>query len=309
MIDPIPPHVQLANMSRQYVVSRAIHTIARLNIADYMSEEPMAINTLAELSGTKPDLLDRLLRFLTIYGLFVQTDKGYALTALSLPLRSDDPNSIKDILSMVDSTWWEAFSTLELGLKSGISPFKHQHGEEFFELLQQNPEIQMGYDKGMSKLSAMDDKGIAACYDYSHIKHLVNVTHRMNDLDKAIQALYPHLLISQCNLEHLDKLPGADAYMMKGLLHDFSEEYIHQLLDTLYRHMPSHSLLLVAEQLIPEDDLPHTNKTMDIIMMVLVGGKQRTENEWRSLIEPHGYKWASTHPTKGVYSVMAFLKS
>lgn len=309
MIDPIPPHVQLANMSRQYVVSRAIHTIARLNIADFMSEEPIDIHKLAELTGTKPDLLDRLLRFLTVYGLFVQTEKGYALTSLSFPLRSDDPNSIKDILSMVDSTWWEAFSTLELGLKSGISPFKHQHGEEFFELLQQQPEIQMGYDKGMSKLSAMDDKGIAACFDFTPIKQLVNITHRTNDLDKAIQAVYPNLIINQCTLEHIDELTSADAYMMKGLLHDFSEDYIHQLLDILYQHMPTHSRLLVAEQLIPEDNLPHTNKTMDIIMMVLVGGKQRTENEWRVLIEPHGFKWVSTHPTKGVYSVMEFLKS
>src|SRR5690349_9201747 len=134
----IPPHMQLAIMSREYVLSRAIHAIAHLGIADHMSDEPLSIEELAKRTDTVPDLLDRVLNFLTAYGLFHKTGDGYALTPLSYPLRHDDPNSIKDIIAMFDDSWWQAFTHLEASLKSGNPSFQHQHGSTFFDYLNLN---------------------------------------------------------------------------------------------------------------------------------------------------------------------------
>src|SRR5688572_28987302 len=115
---PEQPHLQLVMLSRSYVISRAIQSIASLDIADHMSDDPIDINTLAAKTGTNPSFLERILDFLSAYGLFSKNEKGFALTALSKPLQTNDPHSVKDILNMVDNTWWEAFAYLDKGLKT-----------------------------------------------------------------------------------------------------------------------------------------------------------------------------------------------
>src|SRR5262245_38535272 len=124
-----PPHVQLAIMSRWYVVSRAIHTVAKLGLANHMSFKPMKVDELAKITDTNPELLGRILRFLSAYTIFKQENEGYSLTELSMPLRDDAPNSIRDVLCMVDDSWWQAFSCLDLSLKTGVSAFTLQHGD------------------------------------------------------------------------------------------------------------------------------------------------------------------------------------
>ncbi|MCL5271786.1 MAG: methyltransferase, partial [Gammaproteobacteria bacterium] len=95
-----PPHVQLAIMSREYVVSRAIHAIAQLGIADQMSDKAISVQELAAATSTIPELLDRVLTFLSDYGLFIKNEAGYTLTSLSQPLRTDHPFSMKEVLGI-----------------------------------------------------------------------------------------------------------------------------------------------------------------------------------------------------------------
>ncbi|WP_232220612.1 methyltransferase family protein [Legionella tunisiensis] len=138
------PHIQLATMSRWYVVSRALHAVAKLGIANHMSLKPIDIDELAERTGTIPELLDRVLKFLSAYGLFNCDETGYSLTSLSMPLRDDDPHSVRDVLCMVDDSWWQSFAHLDTSLKTGNSAFSHQHGDSFLVFLvntQRNKQI------------------------------------------------------------------------------------------------------------------------------------------------------------------------
>ena len=311
-----PPHVQLAIMSREYVVSRAIHAIANLGIADHMSEKPIAVQDLARLTSTVPDLLGRVLNFLSAYGLFIKNGDAYALTALSAPLRQDHPNSIKDVLSMVDESWWQAFAHLETSLKSGTPAFTHQHGRDFFNFLNNSPEQKARFQKGIRKLSAYDDTSICQAFNFGQFKSLVDIGAGQEGLAKEITKQFPststHLFnfMSQVNLannEHyFSNLTLADAYLFKGILHDFDEVMLRKILLECRQKMPDQTSLIVAEQVIPQNNLPHTNKTMDIIMMVLVGGRQRTINNWCELIESCGFKLKDTYPTQGIYTVMEF---
>ncbi len=316
--DSIPPHVQLAIMSRDYVVSRAIHAIAHLGIADHMSEQPIAVRELAHLTSTIPDLLDRILSFLSNYGLFIKNGDAYALTPLSAPLRQDHPNSMQDVLSMVDESWWQAFAQLETTLKTGTTAFKIQHGLEFFDFLNQNPEKKIRFQKGISKLSALDDKAITQGYNFGQFKSLTDIGAGYMELSRAIKEQYPSISVTLFNLiEHISKYPTNDyflslekteAYLLKGILHDFDDEKVIRILIDCYQNMPMHSSLIVAEQVIPDNDLPHTNKTMDIVMMVLLGGQQRKLKDWYELIETTGFKLKNTYPTQGIYTIMEFLK-
>jgi hypothetical protein len=316
MNSELPAHMQLANMSRAYVVSRAIHAIARIGVADYMSEDPTSIEQLAACTSTIPELLDRVLSFLSDYGLFRKTDSGYCLTSLSHPLQQNHPESMKHILSMVDETWWQAFSNLEDGLKTGVTPFIRQHNTDFFTLINSNGASKDQFKQGMDKLSAIDDQAIIATYPFSKFKSIVDIGYGREHLINELKQRYPDLITSIFKIDphqankgktvNCSNLQKADAYVLKGILHDFNDEISKQILVSLYQEIPKESTLLIAEQAIPEGNMPHTNKTMDIIMMVLVGGKQRTVKEWVELISCTGFHFLKAYPSQGLFTIMEF---
>lgn len=306
-----PPHMQLAILSRQYVLSRAIHAMAHLGIADHMSDEPLPVEHLAKLTGTIPDLLGRMLNFLSIYGVFSKQDEGYALTPLSYPLRSDHPCSIKAVLEMVDESWWQAFAHLESGLKTGIPGFQTQEGLSFFDFLNTHPDKKTSFSKGIARLADFDDKAIIEAFDFSRFAHLIQMGSGSWSLSQSIASQYPHLSTTTFGAdleENFTDLPTADAYLLKGFLHDFNDEKIRRILKNCHERMNHKALLIIAEQVMPDDDLPHTNKTMDVIMMVLVGGKQRPLRDWQALIESQGFFLDQSVQTQGVYTVMAFRR-
>lgn len=324
------PHIRLATMSRWYVVSRAIHAIASLGIANCMTETPVSVKEIAAKSGTDPELLGRLMQFLSSYGLFeYQTPDAYALTELSKPLRDDDPHSVRDVLRMVDDNWWDAFSMLDQSIKNGKSAFEHKHGEEFFTFLSNHAEKQANFDRGMAKLSTYDDEPIAKCYNFGRFHSLADMGGGRGGMAKAIHKYYPELSItvfdtpsvidqlsnsdfpSEIQLQAGDffaEIPMVDAYLYKGVLHDFNDEMMKTILTNCYQRMPQSSTLLIAEQVMPVNDLPHPNKTMDIVMMVLLDGRQRSLAEWQQCIEPAGFEFVNSYPTSSVFTLMEFKR-
>ena len=321
------PHIQLANMSRWYVVSRAIHTVARLGLANHMSLQPMNINELAKITGTVPELLERLLKFLSAYNLFKREGDAYSLTELSMPLRDDAPNSMRAVLNMVDESWWQAFSRLDTSLQTGNSAFSLQHGDEFFSYISKHPEKQTNFDKGMARLSTFDDNEVAKAYKFSEFTRVVDLGAGRGGLIKAIAHHYPSLqltlfdtpaVISKLNQEDFspqislapgsffESIPQADAYIFKGVLHDFNDQFMHEILRNCYKQMPANASLFIAEQVMPDNNLPHPNKTMDIVMMVLLGGRQRTIEEWKSSIEPSGFSYQNSYATNTLFTLMHF---
>jgi C-methyltransferase len=321
------PQMQLAIMSRWYVVSRAIHAVAKLGIANHMSLEPINVQVLAKKTGTLPDLLHRLLRFLSAYRLFNRDGENYSLTELSMLLRDDDSHSMRDVLCMVDDSWWQAFSVLDEGLKTGTPPFTQYHGDDFFSYLTNHPDKQNTFDKGMAKLSTYDDICIAKAFDFSHLGHLIDMGGGRGGLVKVLAKLYPSLQLSlfdttavidqlhktdfpeQIELlagDFLKTIPTADAYIFKGVLHDFNDNLTQKILKNCYQKMPDSASLFIAEQVLPESADPHPNKTMDIVMMVLLGGRQRTLLEWQQFIEPCGFVFEKSFATTSLFTLMHF---
>lgn len=321
------PHIQLMTMSRWYVVSRAIHTVAKLGIANHMSLKPMRISDIAKITRTAPELLSRLLKFLSAYNLFNCDHEYCSLTELSMPLRDDDPYSVRDVLCMVDESWWQAFSCLGTSLKTGNSAFFEQHGDDFFSYLSKHPEKQSNFDKGMAKLSTFDDEAVATACNFSNFSHLVDMGGGRGGLIKSIARHHPLLQLTlfdtlsvinqlnpkefpaQVNLvagDFLKTIPMADTYMFKGVLHDFNDNLMHQILSNCHKQMPSNALLFIAEQVLPDHNLPHPNKTMDIVMMVLLGGRQRTLEEWQKSIEPSGFIYQNSYKTNTLFTLMVF---
>jgi len=305
---PEQPYMQLAVMSRWYVVSRAIQVMASLGVANYMSNNPISIEQLATATNTKPQLLDRLMRFLSAYKIFKQYPEGYSLTPLSQPLRDDDPHSMRDVLSIVDDSWWEAFAQLENNLISGEPAFNLQHQDNFFSFLNKHPEKQDKFMQGMGKLSGFDNDAISKAFNFGSLDGVVTM---MSDaaLGTSLINHYPNLTVSHVNRDSvITNAPNAQGYLFKGILHDFNDEGIRSLLSKLGQQMPADGKLFIAEQVIPEDSEPHTNKTMDIIMMVLLGGQQRTISEWCQVIESAGFCFNQSYPTQSLFTLMEFSR-
>lgn len=321
------PHIQLANLSRGYVVSRAIHTVAKLGIANYMSSTPVSVTELAKATATKPELLDRLLKYLSAYELFNHVDGAYALTELSKPLRDDDPHSIRAVLCMVDDSWWQAFSQLDVCLKTGQSAFSHQHGDDFFSFLHKSPEKQRNFDAGMAKLSTYDDDAISRAFNFSTFSTLIDMGGGRGGLVKSLLKHHPLLNLTLFDTpavlnqlqpadlppqikrqagDFLAEIPEAEAYIFKGVLHDFNDELMQKILTNCRHQMPAEATLFIAEQVLPENNEPHPNKTMDIVMMVLLGGRQRTLAEWQQCIEPSGFHFQASYKTDSIFTLMAF---
>lgn len=323
-------YVELATMSRWYVVSRAIHTVAQLGLANYMSDTPISVQELAKASHTQPELLDRLLNFLTNYKLFEKQNGGYTLTPLSKPLRDDDPYSLRDVLCMVDENWWQAFSKLDVCLQSGKSGFFEQHGDDFFTFLSKFPERQKNFDRGMAKISTFDDEAIACAYDFNQFSSLSDLGAGRGGLVRAIAHDYPALkvvlfdsesVVRQINQDDFPPnvrlqagnffttIPQAEGYIFKGVLHDFNDKDMGSILKNCAKQMSNKARLLIAEQVMPDNEGPHPNKTMDIVMMVLLGGRQRTLKEWQGCIEPMGLKFQKSYPTKSIFTLMEFARA
>lgn len=323
------PYLQLATMSRWYVVSRAIHSVARLGIANYMSTQtPINSSELAQQTSTKADLLERLLDFLCAYQLFKKKDGGYLLTELSAPLRDDDPHSLRAVLSMVDEYWWQAFSQMEQSIRTGAPAFNIQHHDDFFDFLQKDPLRQANFDRGMAKLSTLDDPKISQAYDFSQFKVLVDMGGGLGGLCQQIHNMHPSValilfdtpqVIRQFRAadengsivavagDFLKTIPKADAYIFKGVLHDFDDQLMVDILTNCRKQMPDHARLLIAEQVMPDDNQPHPNKTMDIVMMTLLGGRQRHLSEWQTCIQDCGYAFKNAYPTDSLFMLMEFV--
>ncbi|MGM9453524.1 methyltransferase [Legionella bozemanae] len=321
------PHIQLAIMSRWYVVSRALHAVAKLGVANHLSSGPKRIDELAKVTESKPELLDRILKFLSSYALFNYDNGFYSLTELSKPLCDDDPHSMRDVLCMVDDAWWQAFSQLDVSLNTGTPAFEIQHGDDFFSFLSKNEEKQQNFDRGMAKLSSYDDTAISNAFNFSEFSSFVDMGGGRGGLATAITKQYPGLeailfdtpaVIGQLDPNKFSNkvtlqegdffatIPSADAYIFKGVLHDFNDEMMHKILKNCAQQMSKNTTLFIAEQVMPDDDKPHPNKTMDIVMMVLLGGRQRTLSEWQKSIEPAGFTFKNSYPTNSLFTLMEF---
>ncbi|AWN72492.1 methyltransferase [Legionella anisa] len=321
------PHIQLAIMSRWYVVSRALHAVAKLGVANHLSSGPKKIDELAKVTESKPELLDRVLKFLSGYDLFNYDNGFYSLTELSKPLCDDDPHSMRDVLCMVDDTWWQAFSQLDMSLNTGKPAFEIQHGDDFFSFLSKNPEKQQNFDRGMAKLSSYDEAAISHAFNFSVFSSFVDMGGGRGGLVNAITKQHPELkailfdtpavicqldpnkFSNKVTLQEGDffaTIPSADAYIFKGVLHDFNDEMMHKILKNCAHQMSQNATLFIAEQVMPDDDKPHPNKTMDIVMMVLLGGRQRTLSEWQKSIEPAGFTFKNSYPTNSLFTLMEF---
>jgi len=318
-------------MSRLYYLSRAIHVATELGVAEHLEKGAVASAALAERTGTNAAALRRLLRFLSAYGVFEETSPDeFRNTPLSSVLRDDHPQSVRANLRRIGTFWWSAVGELEYSVRTGEAAFEHVHGVPFFRYLRTNAEVQRRFDLAMAQISDADDAAIASAYEFGRFGQIVDLGGGRGGLlvqilkraPKATGVLFeqPQVLATATRLDEAGltdrskkiggdffaSVPdGADCYVIKGVLHDFNDQQCTRILSNCRRAAGDTGRLLIANQDLPVTvDAPHPNLTMDIQMMALLGGRERSASDWSSLFQQSGWKLGSQIETGAGFTLV-----
>jgi ubiquinone/menaquinone biosynthesis C-methylase UbiE len=333
----LPPEVALTQMIFGAFVSKAVSVAAELGVADLLAEQPQTVAALAAATSTHERSLYRVLRTLASVGVFRETgDKVFELTPLAEPLRADAPRSMRNGAIFMGAEWhWRVYGEMLHSVRTGKSAWSRANGAEVFDYLAANPEHGEVFNRAMTDISAVAASAITEAYDFTGIDTLVDVAGghgyllaaalRANPdargvlfdlpqvIDGAPATLEREGVTDRVELSSGDffaSVPeGADAYMMKHIIHDWDDERALLILNNIRRAMRDDGRVLVCETVVPEGNEPHFGKLMDLEMLVSPGGVERTAREYRELLARAGLELKRIIPTRSYLSVVEAVKA
>lgn len=325
---PSPANIQVLQLAGAAWASRCLHLVAQLGIADHIAETPQSTESLAKATGTQPDALYRVLRLLASLGIFEWKDGAWGHSEASRFLRSDQPGSLRDYVRMLGlPIFWGAFEDLEYSLRTGRSAFAKRHEGGVFAYLAQHAEESRIFDAAMTSKSHRDIAAILPAYDFSQFGTIADIAGGRGHLLRAILKQSPQtqgILFDQPHVvaavvpdkgEKLtviggdffaDSMPKADAYLLMNIIHDWADEESIRILSGIRKHMPANAKVLLIETVVPATPGPHLSKELDIVMMVLPGGKERTEEEYAALAAKCSLRLQRVVATQSPYSILEF---
>ncbi|HEX5431894.1 MAG TPA: methyltransferase [Bryobacteraceae bacterium] len=312
-----PPHAALLQMLTGKWVSFMISAVAKFGIADHLKSGPRSVEELASVTGTQKRALYRLLRAAAGVGIFAELADGrFEQTPLSDPLRSDANPCVRNMaLFLVDEFHMRSWEQLPWCVETGRpGPYKI-YGMGAFDWLTKHPEEGVNFNNAMTDMSQSDAPAIASSYDFSQFERIVDVAGGHGTLLAAILEKTPHLRGILLEMPHVaeearkspilaayrdraeilggsffEQVPEADAYIMKHIIHDWDDPEAIKILSNCRKAIRPGGKLLVADKVVPGGNEPSLSKLMDLEMMVMPGGLERTEPEWRELFAASGFR-------------------
>jgi hypothetical protein len=327
-----PPVAAMRQLILGARVSQAISVIARFGVADVLAEGPRPVAEIAQRVGAHGSTLYRVLRALGDVGVVVELEnRHFALTPLGEVLRSDVPGSLRGWATMIGMPflrypWTDLYETVQ----TGESAFERVHGTRLFDYLAEHPEDAAVFDAAMTSFSKSGAVSIITAYDFSRLRTIVDVGGGRGALLAAILSANPHLqgvlfdrpavvagadeelsgaeVIDRCKVvsgDFFDSVPeGGDAYLLSGVIHDWDDDHAVEILSTCRAAMADTACLLLAEIVLPEGAAPSMGKLVDVEMLVITGGRQRAEAEFRALLDRAGLRLTRIVPSSGMVSLL-----
>ena len=325
---PSEANIQLMQLTSAGWASRCLHVVAEMGIADALGDQPQSSETLAKSTGAHPQSLHRVLRLLASVGIFEFKDGKWHHTEASRLLRSDHPGSLRDYVRMLGlPEFWSAFADLDHSLRTGEAAFTKQHPEGVFRYLAEHRRESRIFDAAMTSKSHRDIAAILPAYDFSRFSTIADIAGGRGHLLRAIlksspktQGILfdqPHVVgeVTPENGEKLtviggdffvDAMPKADAYLLMNIIHDWADSESIKILSAIRRDMPPHARVLIIETVVPLGPGPHLSKELDIIMLALPGGMERTREEYAGMAAKCGLRLERMVETMSPYSVLEF---
>jgi len=332
-----PPPMQMLQMITGFWTACCIYNAAKLNIAGHLAAAPKTTSQLAETTGSHAASLYRLLRALASVGIFSENEQGeFSNTPLSETLIDDVPGSMRAMTLAQLGDHFNAWGSLPYSIKTGAIAFDKAEGMNIWQYYESHPEEGLNFMKAMTGLSSASVMSVLPAYDFSVFNTITdigggngallmavlgtapNATGTVFDLDYVVnetaKAIEANGLVSRCDTaagDFFESIPaGADAYLMKLVLHDWDDEKCVQILTNCSRAMKPGSKLLVIDAVISPGNTPHPGKFLDINMLVMTGGKERTEKEFAVLFAKAGLHLNRVIPTHSpMFSIVEVVKA
>jgi O-methyltransferase domain/Dimerisation domain len=326
-----PPQAVITEYLTGAWKSQAIYVAAYLGLADQLSAGPRSSEDLAQATNTHAPSLYRLLRALASIGIFHEVaPHRFALTPLAECLRGDRPDSQRSLALMNGEEHYRSWSELLYCIQTGRTAFEKIYGQPIFAYLAGNPRAAQIFDGAMVGVHGVETPAMIDAYDFSVYGTLVDVgggngslmsavLHRnaklkgiVYDRPDVVERARPLLksadLDARCQLlagNFFESVPpGGDAYLMRHIIHDWNDEQSLTILANCRKVMPPHGKLLLVESVIPPGNEPFFGKFLDLTMLVLPGGQERTEEEYRILYQKAGFRLDRIVPTRSEVSVI-----
>jgi hypothetical protein len=325
------PQEEMNRLLSGYWLSKAVYAAAKLGIADLLSAGGRSVDDLARETKTHGPSLYRVLRALASVGVFVEDKPGrFALTPLAECLRNDVPGSQRALAIMLGEEQFRAWSDFLYSVQTGKTAFDQVYGMPVFDYLSKNPELAKISDAAMVGVHGRETSAMTDVYDFSDIPVLADIGGGNGSLLTTVLQKYPAMsailydlpgvterarvtlraagLADRCRViggSFFESVPtGANAYLMRHIIHDWDDEKATTILQNVHRAVAKDGRLLVVESVIPAGNGPAFGKLLDLHMMVVPGGKERTEDEYRRLFAAAGFRLAKIVPTRAEVSVI-----
>jgi hypothetical protein len=329
-VETLPPDAQIVEMVMAQFVSRLIHLTATLKLPDHLADGPRTAEELAPLTGTHASALYRVMRTLASLGLFTEDQaRRFALRPLGEALKSGTPG-YATALTLGGELTTRALENLLYSVQTGKTGFQKSCGIQLFDYLAGHPAEAGLFNDTMVGFHGMEPPAIASAYDFSVFKTVADVGGSTGNLLTTILGRHPtprgilfdlpHVVrdapafIGQRGLtdrvqieagSFFERVPaGADAYILSHVIHDWNEEQCLTILGHCRRAMNPSGRLLLVEMVLPDGDTPHPGKLLDVCMLVLPGGEERTAAQYAALLDKAGFRLTRVVPTASLVSIV-----
>ncbi len=328
-IGPPPPAIAL-QLAGGFIASQAVYSFAKLGISDALAGGPRPADAVASRVGADPDRTRRLLRSLAGFGVVDEVaPETYQLTEVGELFRNE-PGSLADMTAMWMETHYEAFAGLPQALTSAQPGFDAVMGEDFWSWIEQRPQSAELFSRAMTSLGAQTQSAAVDAFDFRPYERIVDVggahgafvaaalaqsaTSRgvVFDLPHVVASATPFLestgvadRVECVGGDFFDEVPsGADLYLLSFILHDWSDSDGVRILRSVRNAISDHGRLLILENVIPAGNEPHLGKVLDVVMMAIVNGAERTHAEFAELLAAADFEIEDVVPTQAPTSLV-----
>lgn len=300
------PETVLWDCLRGATTTRALGVVAELGIAERLRDGPQNVTDLAQATMVHPQALHRVLRALASDGVFAEDEPGtFRNTEASDSLRA---NGWPEFAHLFGSVFFRAMTDLDRAVQTGRATFTDSFGADFWSWLAARPDERAAFDRAMAGGKENNAAGLAGL-EWRPDEVVVDVGGGNGALLAALLRLRPELRGIVFDLPEtvrdesafgdriefipgsfFERVPEGDAYLLSGILHDWDDDNAGKILRVVRAAARDHARLFVLESVVPEGNEPFGAKWLDLLMLVLLAGRERTADEWRALLEPNDFR-------------------
>ena len=322
----VPPNIAAMDLMTYPWVFQCVHAFIKLGFPDAMdAKNAKSAEELAQTLGTDAGASYRLLRACEPIGLVTKKGGGFVLAPIGAGLRADAPQSVRDFILFQGGMTWDLWTDLHESVRTGKTAIMLREGRQSFEYLNADPVRADLFNNAMSAISRFVADSVIGAYDFSKHRKVADVggghglllteilnanpklTGAVVDLPEVVAtAKHKHERLDLIGGSFFETIPVTDAelYLMKSIIHDWNDADAEKILRTVGAAMPAGAKLMLVETVVPETAENHLSKLLDLEMLVVAGGKERTAREYEALFAKSGFRLEEIRPTVGPSSLV-----